>query len=50
MVRTEIGVAIIFFVTLGTDFNAGYIFTLPVYFISALETYYGPRVIIMKYN
>lgn len=50
MMRTEVGVTIIFFVALGTDFNSCYIFTFPVYFAAALKAYYRSWVIAMKYN
>jgi hypothetical protein len=48
--RTEVGITIVFFITLGTDFNPRYIFTFPVYFAAALEAYYWSWVVAMKYN
>src|SRR5215475_11234720 len=50
MMRTEVRITIIFFMTLWTDFNASYIFSFPVDFCAALEAYYRSWFLTMKYN
>lgn len=48
MMRTEVGITIVLFITLGTDFNSSYIFAFPVDFCAAPEAYQGSTFLCVK--